>query len=275
VADHKNPSKAEAIEAVLAKIKSLDDIQAALGELRQLRSESSNYERNEEVNAVLSALMPLDRTYQEFKAGLATSLELNNNFGNPLSVGNATLARLKADLMLLMIPRYVGAPAGTQAKPGEDVVQFLTRLGDEAKASGNVATVLRVRETLRLVQRGNTYSSGDISGMSSFISAQNQETAKQPMLAVISYQAALKSGSDLVPAKLIGERLEAIKAEFPKEYEAGMERVLNPPQRTVDQPGFPRMPGGMPMPPEKERAPALLIPPAPATSPAPEAKSKK
>jgi hypothetical protein len=48
------------------------------------------------------------------------------------------------------------------------------------------------------------------------------------MLAVVSLQKALKGGSDMLPTQRIGQQLESIKTEHPKEYEEGMKEFLAP-----------------------------------------------
>ena len=127
--------------------------------------------------------------------------------------------------------------------------------------------VTRSRETLRLLQKGSPYNSNDSEGLKAFVARQNQEAAAQYSLAVMSYQTALKSGSDLVPSKVIGERLAAIQTTHPRDFDTGMERFLAPP--------LPRFDSGMRLPqpyygqqPENRPQPSLLIPPAPISSPA-------
>lgn len=126
-------------------------------------------------------------------------------------------------------------------------------------------------------------SSSDSSALTQFLAGLNQEKAKQYSLAVASFQAALKTGSQIVSPELIGEHLEAIRAQYPTEFEKGVQIALNPPQPTPD----PRYisPAGIPyglsarppwvesrMPPSPEvtvAVPAKPTPePKPATTPA-------
>lgn len=274
-ADPEIPSPSETVEAILAKTTSLDAIPQAIAALRKAQDGQSGYGRSDLANSVIQALSPIDKTYQDYKAGLATNLEISPNYGNSLQVGNDTVARLKAQLLLVLIPRYVGAPEATRAKPGEDVAGFLDRITQEARSRGDVPVAVRSREALRLLLRGNSFSSGDIAALSAFVSAQNQETAGQYALAVVSYQNALKGGSDTVPAKVIGERLASIKADHPKEFDEGMDLFLHPPVQSPNYPsGFPRnMRPAMQDPQAAQpQGAALLIPPVPVSSPSPEEK---
>jgi len=265
------PSPVEAVENILAGTKSLADIENSLRQLRQLRESRNDFNRMEVVNSLVQALQPIDKTYQDYKAGLAANIEISQNYGGGTEVGNEVISHLKMELMLLMLPRYVGAPEDTHAKPGEDVQQFLDRLAMDAKNRGDISVAIRAREARRILQRGSSFTGNDTAGLSALISGQNQEAAGQFMLAVVSYQTSLKSGSDLVPAKVIGERLAAIQSAHPKEFEAGMERFLNPPVSRYDgmsgRPYSASDPRGGQSP-----RPALLIPPAPVSSPTPASK---
>ncbi|MFY8216671.1 MAG: hypothetical protein ACOVMP_08730 [Chthoniobacterales bacterium] len=258
----------DAADAILAKTDTLEKLSGSIKELRAIQSDQNQYSRNDSLLPLIQALASIDRTYQDHKAGLTTSIETYQQF--QLDLGADVASKLRRDLLLVVLPRYVGARDGTTAKTNESVQDFLTRIMAEAKQRGDVAVGMRARETLRLLNRGQSISNADYVGVGSLISGQNQEAAGQFMLAVISYQNALKSGSDLVPAELIGERLRAIESANPAEYEAGMTRFLAPPPVVPypqDRPmgGRPR-PDAMPTP-----APALLIPPAPVSSPSPSA----
>jgi hypothetical protein len=273
------------VEAIAAGIKSLDDMSRAIKELRSLQAAHRNGigAGVEDVNALIMNLQPLEKSYREFQAGLAATVEIGNSWSGAHSdIGASILPRLRSELTLLMLPRYIGAPAETKAEPGETILGFLDRVVAQAKDRGDIQLATRTREALRLVQRGNSFSTNDNSGLSAFLAGQNQETAGQHMLAVGSYQRALQSGSDLVPAKLIGERLAAIKAAHPKEYEQGVERFLAPPpprdpREMMMPPPFPtRGPSGRPGAGENQPSqPALLIPPTPNSSSAKDAPDLK
>lgn len=268
----------EIADEMIAKTKSLNNISELVKELRRLNNQrrSGNYDRSD-LQSTIQTLDRMDRSYQEFQAGLGTNIDVATN-SNPTPT---SLIPLKNQLLLLVLPRYITAPPHIKPKASEGVVEFLNRVAAEAKAAGDMALASRSKEALRQMQRSSSYTSGDTAALSNFQAAQNQEIAGQYMLAVVSYQTALKSGSDTVPAKLIGERLADIKKNHPEEFEKGMERFLTPPpvqmanpmmnRYPVGMPGFPGRPDITPTPTPTPEPPKLVIPPP---TPAP-AKAEK
>jgi hypothetical protein len=186
------------------------------------------------------ALTAIERTYQDFQAGLPTSLQMSPGFsgaGNNEVIGMATIARLRRELFLLVLPRYVGAPPDTKAKPDESISEFLDRIDAEASASGQLELRVRVQQTQRLLNAADRASYQEVTGLNNFVAAQNQEAAGQIMLAVTSYQQALRSGNSLIPAEFIGTRLAALKEAHPDDYRQGMELFLTPPMPPRMMPG--------------------------------------
>lgn len=264
-------SPQEAIDQIIAGIKSLADVDDGIRKLRKLQEGNrSNNSSWEPLNNLMQSLLLIDKTYQDFKAGLAVNIEIYSRHSNVTGQGNALVSSLQSELYLLLLPRYVGAPQGTKARPDENVPRFMERIGKEAKERGDIIVASRTHEALRILQRGSSFSNTDMEGLRTFVAGQNQEVAGQWMLAVISYQTSLKSGSDLVPSKVIGERLAALRSAYPKEFETGMERFLNPPAPAFN-PGDPRflnrnMRDNLNQPGQANQ-PSLLIPPAPVSSP--------
>jgi len=268
----REPITAEQIENVIAKAKTLADIDPVLQELRALQAgaRSSSNPQSETLNAAIYQLTSLRKTYREFEAGLPTALEMPQQEAAPPS-----LIPLKVQMMRLVLPRYLNLPPELKPTPGEAVQAFLERIIATAKERGDAGLILRAREAQRMLVRGTSVPN-DSAGISAFTAGQNQEMAGQYLLAVLSYQNALKSGSESVPAKLIGERLNAMKEAHPKEYGEAMEQFLAPPRDYPTGPypsgSFP--PGYRPGRPDngKSEMPALPIPggsPMPSSSPAP------
>ena len=220
-------SPAERLDEIMAKTKTLDDVDAALKALRKLQSEtrSQSYTSNDPVVATASALNSIEKTYREYLAGFPTSLDTPQS-GN--SAESPAVIPLKTELLLLVLPRSLNLPANVKPNPGEAVQSFLERIADAAKDRGDAALLSRVRDAQRLLFRGQSVTDS-VNAFHLLTAAQNQEAAGQWMLAVDSYQDALKNGGDAIPAKTVGERLAAIKEAHPKEFEQGMERFLNPP----------------------------------------------
>lgn len=252
-----SPSQ-EDVTRLVTGIQSLDEIQEKLVALRALMDqEGSGTVAHEYINA----LSAIERKYREYQMGVPVPVELNSFSSHHLpDEGIVKLTQLKGELLKRVLPRYVGAPEGTEARQDETVIAFLERLEKEAKERGDGATGYRTREARRILSRGSSFGSQDINGLNAYVSGQNQEAAGQFELAVLSYQQSLKSGSDLVPAKLIGERLAGIQKNHPEAYAKGVERFLAPPAASPYGQRFdPRHPGMDQRNPKGE--PAILIPP--------------
>ncbi len=273
------PAAYAELEKIAADTKSLDDLEGSMRRLREIRFGG---QRNPDVSLAaqgfLMSLESINRSYQQYKAGLPVMVSMlpPESGGGGTGPGNAVsgpvLSRLTADLILLTLPRYVGAPPDATAKPGESPQQLLTRLFQEAEARRDYPGMMRAAEARRTVLRVGSFSRADTDGFTSLLAAQNQEAAGQFLLAVVSYQAALNTGSDLVPAKVIGERLDALKRDHPEDFNAGMERffalrTLQPDPRQIPGPGNrPYMGPSGPFGPsgqDQSPQPALLIPPLP------------
>jgi hypothetical protein len=213
---------------ILAKAKTMADVAGVIEELRAYQKHKQqpvSYSSGDPTMAAITALLSMEKTYREFLAGLPTNLEATFFQSDPLG---ASLIPLRVELLLLVLPRYLGVPADMKPKSGEAVEAFVDRIAADARERGDIPLLGRTREVRRtLLRRGGNLA--DPSGANAFSAAQNQEAAGQYLLAVASYQSALKSGSDDISPKLIGERLNAIKAAHPEEYEKGMERFLTPP----------------------------------------------
>ncbi|HEY3900451.1 MAG TPA: hypothetical protein VGM54_17720 [Chthoniobacter sp.] len=85
----------------------------------------------------------------------------------------------------------------------------------------------------------STAAVNDREALQLFLAGLNQEKAMQYVFAVISFEQALKTGSQLISAELIGGHLERIQKEHPQEYQKGVENSLNPPAPASPRTGFP------------------------------------
>lgn len=257
-----------ATDKAMTGLKTLDDVEPVTRQLRQIAAQDYA-ESVQPLRNMITVLDQINRCYQDYKAGMPAGLPLSPfGDGMPEFVSPA-MSKIRADMLLLVIPRYVGAPEGASAKPGERPEQLLSRLADEANARADYGVAQKAAEARRilLVSRNNPYQRQESDSFGALIAARNQEKAGQYMFAVISYQAALAGNNDTIPAKLIGERLAALQSEHPKEYEAGIERYLL--RGGMDAGRFPG--GGMPgLNPRGQGT--LTVPAAPVPSPAAEKK---
>ena len=221
---------AKAAKEIVGRVKSLEDLNDAMAELEKLKPPRGyGASRGEpSIYAILEAFAPLNNIYRDFKAGLPAPVRVperqERGFEEPLR-------RLRAELLTLLLPRTLELPEQIHANPGEGPLDFLRRIGAEAAAKNNYLLAARARAAEETIMGSG--GSSDLPGARDqaafFVRGNNQEAAGQFAFAVASYQAALATGSDLVPAKVIGERLSAIKGGHPAEFEDGSELFLSPP----------------------------------------------
>ena len=271
---------------IVAGIKTLDELAPGLDALDKISREEKE-PRHAHAAAALTALSPLDQVYRDFRAGQSTRVELPSislptpgtsyyggghsgevNEALSRAIQDAQLA-LRRQLLVLSLPRYLDLPPETRAKPGEGPIDFLDRIRAESLKAGDYLGAARADETRAILRTGNQTAS-ESSQASQFITANRLEAARQYSLAVASYERALASGTELVPAKVIGDRLDAIKAEHPQEFQQGMDLYLSPPRPDYPfyPPGMTRRPGVPPYgrsPNSPPETPALSIPAATAT----------
>ena len=215
---------------ILDDIKTLDQMGDAL---KQLTNIQQTYRYSDSGSSQLTELTQtlarMEKCYRDFTAGLPVNLEVfNPNTDSSSTMGKISFTRLKADLLILVLPRYLGIPEAANANDNETVDQFIARITTEAKARGDTAACQRIREAQELLGRSSRFSNDDTAALHNYAAGQNQFAAHQYMLAVVSYQTALKSGSDLLPVEKIGAQLELIQKEHPEEYKQGMTEFLTP-----------------------------------------------
>ncbi len=193
----------------------LEDVRALIPKLHALRNEQRS---SNTLQTMIVSLEQIDRYYREYLEGMPPGIEVVNN-----GITSGYVSSLKMQLLALIVPKAVGA-SGFNAKPGETPLDLLHRIAEESKTSGDLQTAFRANEAIRQLQRTGQWNSNDQNAVSSFVIARNQETAGQWAEAVAAYRNTLKIGSDLVPAKLIGLRLEEIRKNHPEEYAKGVEQ---------------------------------------------------
>lgn len=219
---------------VPAEIKELDEIGPVLRKMRAVPMSGhipGSAPLSMESESLARSLAVIDQAYQNFKAGLPVSLDFITGTAETNGIaGDATSARLKAKLLLLILPRLAGAPEKTAAKSGEDAIALADRMIREAGERGDIGGCVRAIEVSQRLKRGTTTMAAVPSPLGFFRAGQSQEAAGQKAAAVISYQNSLAAGCDLTLAGLIGKRLEAIKRENPDDYKQAMESLLNPPK---------------------------------------------
>jgi hypothetical protein len=224
---------------ILEQVKKPDDMKEAIRKLTRLMGGSrSSSSENAGSREALQTLARLEKTYREHLAGLPVNVEV---LQSPDDAGGGTdFSHLRAALLLLVLPRALDLPEGFTPAPGEGVDGFLARAIEDARRREDVATVLRVSGVRQSFVRSANLSAREMEALTAYTAGQNQYAAGQHLLAVVSLQQALKTGSDLVPVKKAGALLETIRRDHPVEFEQGMMEFLTP--RAAPDFGYSRMP---------------------------------
>ena len=245
-------------------VATLDDLQPIINAFDHMRGEPEFRSYADPIDAALKALRPLNDAYVQWKSGLAVKLDI------PLGQFEAgdlqtSLIPLRAQLITLALPRVLGLPPRIKANPGEGAYDFLKRTEVDAIAKGDFLLAARARDTGRQLLEAKPSDERPQPGMPNFYRrmapqfgpfgddtppvsndseaadlyqiAHNQDIAGQYAHAVNFYEQALAVGSDLVPPKVIGDRLAAIKSEHPDDFKNGLDTYLSPPW--LHYPGLP------------------------------------
>ncbi len=230
------------IPKILGGVKTLDDMKDAIRKLAVVQSVNrSSGSESGELRDTVQTLCRLEKTYREFRAGLPVNPEVIQQTNDTTeSVSKLNFVELRASLLLLVLPRYLDLPEELQAKPGETVQDFLKRAAEDAVRREDSAASRRITEASQLFVKSGSFNQTDLEALRDYTAGQNQMAASQYLLAVLSFQKALKSGSDLIPAAKTGAILELIHKEHPEEYKDGMMEFLTP--RTTPEMDYSRMP---------------------------------
>ncbi len=253
------PIKAS-LKNFLADIKTLDDLVAAKESLK------TNGFAGEGSSDIVPALRSLANSYELVKTGQATSLRLTWTE----SLASVETARLREQFLVLALPRMLQVDEAKEGfQQGETAVAYLTRHLTSARQKQDWALAKRVLSTSQsLSLLDNVTTIPDWTMLDRFLTGLNQEKAKQYSLAVSSFQAALKTASQIVPPELIGEHLEAIHTQHSDDFEKGMQLVLNP--LPSGPTGASPYPSGF----DPRRLPTLMVPAKPTPETEPKRRSK-
>ncbi len=223
-------------------MKKLDDMQDAVRKLTRLLAGSrSSGSESPGPREALQTLVKLEKTYREYLAGLPVNVEvLQSPADNAERSAVRDFTPLRAELLLRVLPRALDLPDGFVPAEGETVAPFLARAIEDAKRRDAPDAVLRISSMRQTLVRSANFSEKEMEALRDYAAGGKQLAAKQYLLAVVSLQKALKSGSDFVPAAKAGAMLETIRQEHPTEYDQGMMEFLTP--RQAPESDYSRMP---------------------------------
>jgi len=218
------------ISKVLDQVKGLDDMKDAILKLgRMLAGSRNSGMESPGSRETLQTLAKMEKTYREHLAGLPVNVEVLQTPNDSSERGTTyDFTPLRASLLLLVLPRALDLPAELRPTQGETVAGFLTRATADATRRDDTAAAVRIATMRQTITRSSTLNGSEVEAARNYSAGLRQLEAKQYLLAVVSLQKALQSGSDLIPAVKVGEMLDAIYKDHPKEFEQGMVEYLTP-----------------------------------------------
>jgi len=216
------------VDVILGKVKTVDDLSHAFVQLAQIPNLGWDW----------ADLSTLDEARDNALAGLPMTLDLKKALNGPFYGDD--ISRIVAMELIAILPYYFGTEVSDPPKANETVDAYLDRLSATANTNGNLALLQRTIATKVAL----TNSEGKIPsiGTQSFLAGLSQDAAGQYAPAVISYERALKEPDRFLPVKIVGERLAAIKAAHPDEFEKGLTTFLTPPSVNPSPFQYPGMP---------------------------------
>jgi hypothetical protein len=239
-----NPT-VETVDAILDQVQTPNQMEGALKQLEAL-----NFPPSSDESRTIQTLQSYVQCYNAIKAGVPTSLNLTND-AQTLSGHEAITREIWLMALQAMFPSFKGA-----VTPDEKPLDFVNRVIADAVTHQDwkvLKKALETKDTLTKSTQFGLYVSNPTSGLNPLISALNQEAAGQFSLAVVSYEETLKSPSLDIPAKMIGEKLAAIKRNHPGDFQTGYQQAASPPTPSPYfnmpwRPGMPGYPPGYPYP---------------------------
>ena len=249
---------------ILQSIHSLDDLPKALTQLKLRPAYKSQALSN-----LVNGLEAVCKAYLAFKQGVATTLPPTYwQTGDT----NQIVTRLRAELLLLVLPRILGVEQTDPPKTGETVEDYLMRMRAAAVARHDFELLSRTISAAREISSsiagpGQSLIGQDYTSFLYWREGQNAERAKRFFEAALAYRRALSSATPAIPVEFIGERLDAIEKEHPGEFRQATDLIRRYDGRDITPRPY-GTPGGLTIPAVSPR-PTPLRTPSPTASPTP------
>lgn len=204
-------------DLILTHVQKLDDMATAYKNITALGGTP-----DPKTQADLASLTMFISVYNDAEEGFPVNLNVGNFSNGPTL--SADISRIKSMLLLYLVPKYLEVSGSSLPREKETIAEYLNRTRDaavQAKDWMMLQKVLGIQVSLRNMRAA---LGPDAPGVQFFIVGLNDETAMQYASAVFSYECALKTPDDLLPAKIIGDRLESIRTAHPKEFAEGFQK---------------------------------------------------
>jgi hypothetical protein len=211
------------VASILSNVKTLDDLRPAVQKLSALSHSDSGV-----AHKAYMTLVPLARLYESAKEGLPQVLNLN--FASD-SGELGIRPQIQAQLLVFVLRHYFDSYKGPTPAGDEKPQDFVNQVIADAVARQDWPLLRKALNGQAYLNRNSSlgvYATNTISSsVESLLAGLNQEEAGQFAMAVMSYQTALKASDTTTTAKLIGDKLEAIRKDHPNEYEEGKQIFIS------------------------------------------------
>jgi hypothetical protein len=249
---------------ILQSIHSLDDLPKALTQLK-----SRPAYKSQALSNLVNGLEAVCKAYLAFKEGMATTLPPTYW---QTSDTNQIVTHLRAELLLLVLPRILGVEQTDRPKAGETVESYLMRMRAAAIAHRDFELLSRTISAAREISSsiagpGQSLIGQDYTSFLYWREGQNAERAKRFFEAALAYRRALSSATPAIPVEFIGERLDAIEKEHPGDFRQATDLIQRYDGRDITPRSY-GTPGGLTIPAVSPR-PTPLRTPSPTASPTP------
>jgi len=217
------PVKMDTSVALVREIKTLEDIQPALA-----KWSAQNAHVGVSPPSLVQALTKLNDTYQQIKAGLPYSGQMAAPMSYPAVYPNdlSELAPLKAQLVIFAAPRILNLGQSVTPNTGETASDFLHRLVDQARRSGDSDRLMDAQQFLTDVESGFLRRQDDSLTGKYAVIAERMENGGLYALAVFYYALATREAPKDYSLDRIHEALEKIKKEHAADYETGQQNFI-------------------------------------------------
>jgi hypothetical protein len=174
---------------IVKNVNSMDDLEPALQKLNDLQSKNpGDYIRG---RPEVLRLVAVIRTYESIKAGLPVDIQ-----NNTLTGDSSIKPEVLRDLLVYALQHYFSSYKGAAPTPTEDVAAYVSRVMADAATRQDWTLLKQTLSAETFLEASSALDrmspQASMSGLSFLLAGMNQEDAGQYMLAVVSYQNALK-----------------------------------------------------------------------------------
>ena len=210
----------EALKNILAKLKSLDDLDAIAQELTALGNTQSSSNRIRSVSGQVARLQNARHAVAAREYTAAYNLAIERLADDPDVVEE--LAALRQQLLIQVLPHYLPQKDLVAPLPQETVSEYLLRNAKAAVTAKDWLLALRTFEALGAISYAHNYwpswLHADVQTLKALIQGDKEKSAGEFIRAAISYRLAFDTVSDHVPADAIAEKLRALKKAHPEAF---------------------------------------------------------